>query len=53
LITISETPKNEAKIRGLGYIGLMAYGLWLMAYGDHHQRHHWAMATGKSPHKMQ
>jgi hypothetical protein len=46
LITISETPKNEAKIRGLGYIGLMAYG-------DHHQRHHWAMATGKSPHKMQ
>ena len=31
------------KIRGLGYIGLMAYG-------NHHQPHHWAMATGKNPH---
>jgi len=31
------------KIRGLGYIGIMAYG-------SHHQRHHWAMASGQNPH---
>jgi hypothetical protein len=46
MTTTSDNPKDEVKIRGLGYIGLMAYG-------DHHQRHHWAMATGKNPHKMQ
>lgn len=45
LTTISDNPKDAVKIRGLGYIGLMAYG-------DHHQRHHWSMATGKNPHKM-
>jgi hypothetical protein len=32
------------KIRALGYIGLMAYG-------SHHQPHHWMMATGENPHK--
>ena len=31
------------KIRGLGYIGIMAYG-------SHHQPHHWAMASGENPH---
>jgi len=31
------------KIRGLGYIGIMAYG-------NHHQPHHWAMASGNDPH---
>ena len=31
------------KIRGLGYIGIMAYG-------NHHQPHHWAMASGENPH---
>ncbi len=31
------------KIRGLGYIGIMAYG-------NHHQPHHWAMASGDNPH---
>ncbi len=31
------------KIRGLGYIGLLAYG-------PHHQHHHWMMARGQSPH---
>jgi hypothetical protein len=46
MIATSDNPKDATKIRGLGYIGLMAYG-------DHHQRHHWAMATGKNPHKMQ
>ena len=46
LTTTSANPADADKIRGLGYIGLMAYG-------DHHQRHHWAMATGKNPHQMQ
>jgi hypothetical protein len=32
-----------AKIRGLGYIGLVAYG-------KHHQSHHWQMAIGSDPH---
>jgi hypothetical protein len=46
ILTItSDNLKDAARIRGLGYIGLMAYG-------DHHQRHHWAMATGKNPHNM-
>ena len=31
------------KIRGLGYIGIMAYG-------SHHQPHHWAMASGENTH---
>ena len=31
------------KIRGLGYIGIMAYG-------NHHQPHHWSMASGDNPH---
>lgn len=43
LRTTSENPKDADKIRGLGYIGLMAYGM-------HHQAHHWAMATGQNPH---
>ena len=45
LTTTSKNPADYDKIRGLGYIGLIAYG-------DHHQRHHWAMATGRNPHKM-
>ena len=43
LTTTSPNKKEADKIRGLGYIGLMAYG-------NHHQFHHWAMATGKNPH---
>lgn len=43
LTTTSENPRDTSKIRGLGYIGLMAYG-------NHHQPHHWAMATGENPH---
>jgi len=43
LTTVSDNPKDTDKIRGLGYIGLMAYG-------SHHQAHHWAMANGKNPH---
>ena len=45
IISATTQKKNEIdKIRGLGYIGLMAYGA-------HHQPHHWMMATGKNPHK--
>jgi hypothetical protein len=38
------TPQDADKIRGLGYIGLVAYG-------KHHQAHHWQMATGSDPHQ--
>jgi len=38
--------EDVAKIRGLGYIGLIAYG-------QHHQLHHWMMATGMNPHQGQ
>jgi hypothetical protein len=37
-------PAEVAMIRGLGYIGIIAYG-------QHHQLHHWQMATGKHPHQ--
>jgi len=43
LKTTSNNKKDVDKIRGLGYIGLMAFGM-------HHQVHHWMMATGKNPH---
>jgi len=39
----ADNEKDIYKIRGLGYIGIMAYG-------NHHQPHHWAMATGSNPH---
>lgn len=44
ILTITTEDIGEVhKIRGLGYIGTMAYG-------NHHQPHHWAMATGSNPH---
>lgn len=39
----TNNPDEVDKIRGLGYIGLMAYG-------KHHQKHHWMMATDRNPH---
>lgn len=45
LTVTTENVQEIDKIRGLGYIGLMAYG-------KHHQPHHWSMATGNSPHQM-
>ncbi len=38
-------PSGEAteKIRALGYIGILAFGA-------HHQRHHWMLVQGESPH---
>jgi hypothetical protein len=43
---ITVTTKNDKeidKIRGLGYIGVIAYG-------DHHKKHHWSMASGEEVH---
>lgn len=42
----SSNPGDVAKIRGLGYIGIIALG-------KHHQLHHWQMATGINPHQHQ
>ena len=43
-ITVTTNKLSDIdKIRGLGYIGIMAYG-------NHHQPHHWAMASGENPH---
>ena len=41
---VGKNKDDVAKIRGLGYIGLIAYG-------KHHQLHHWMMATGVNPHQ--
>ena len=41
-VTTSDS-SEVAKIRGLGYIGILAHG-------GHHQRHHWMIATGQQPH---
>jgi hypothetical protein len=43
LTVTTDKVHDVAKIRGLGYIGVMAYG-------NHHQPHHWAIASGKNPH---
>ena len=37
-------PEEIARLRALGYIGVMALG-------DHHQVHHWGMASGNNPHQ--
>lgn len=39
----TERANEIEKIRGLGYIGIMATG-------NHHQLHHWLMITGQHPH---
>lgn len=41
---VGDSPNDAAKIRGLGYIGIVAYGA-------HHPAHHWQMATGGDPHE--
>jgi hypothetical protein len=35
--------KSKAKLRGLGFIGVLASGM-------HHQQHHWMIAKGQNPH---
>ena len=37
------TGGDSARIRGLGFIGLMTVGM-------HHQSHHLALASGQNPH---
>ncbi len=44
LIVTSGDPDVQAKIRGLGFFGLMATG-------SHHQEHHLAIARGKAVHQ--
>jgi hypothetical protein len=39
----TDDPSETAKIRALGYMGLLAYG-------QHHQRHHWHLVRGRHPH---
>jgi len=39
----TQKPEEVARLRALGYIGVMALG-------DHHQVHHWMMASGSNPH---
>jgi hypothetical protein len=43
LIVSSADPKQTAKIRGLGFFGILTEG-------SHHQMHHLAMATGEFAH---
>lgn len=43
LSVTSADPEQEARIRGLGFFGLLATGA-------HHQAHHWAIATGQPMH---
>ena len=43
LTVTADRPADVDRIRGLGYIGLMASGA-------HHTRHHWMIATGRHPH---
>lgn len=43
LVVTSDDPRQAARIRGLGFYGLMASGA-------HHQPHHWAIASGRNPH---
>ncbi len=44
LLRIETGQANEtARLRALGYIGIMALG-------NHHQVHHWLMASGQNPH---
>lgn len=46
LIIETNKPEEVVKLRAFGYIGIMAQG-------DHHQVHHWMMASGSNPHGSQ
>lgn len=43
LRVVADDPADVERIRGLGYIGLMATGA-------HHRKHHWMIATGRELH---
>lgn len=42
-LTVTAPPPDLAKLRAIGFFGLMAQGM-------HHQDHHWMMASGADPH---
>lgn len=44
LRTTTDDPAEVEKIRALGYMGLLAYG-------QHHPRHHWHLIRGQHPHE--
>lgn len=44
VLRVTGPASDVDKIRGLGYAGLIATGA-------HHRRHHWMIATGRSPHQ--
>ena len=44
---VTVTPPDQtsmAKLRALGFIGILTFGI-------HHQKHHWMLANGMSPHQ--
>ena len=43
LRVVSSHPDDQQRIRALGFYGLMALE-------QHHQAHHWTLATGGDPH---
>ena len=43
LLTVRPADKDAAKLRGLGFFGVLARGM-------HHQAHHLMIARGQSPH---
>ena len=43
IMTVIVPATDLAKLKGLGFYGIMASGM-------HHQPHHWMMATGSNPH---
>ena len=42
-LTVLTPPRDVAKVRALGFIGVMTRGM-------HHQMHHWMIARGEHPH---
>jgi hypothetical protein len=43
-LTVTVPPKDQDKLRGLGFIGVLAHGM-------HHQAHHLMIARGIDPHR--
>ena len=43
VVTVLVPPQAQAKIKALGFFGMIASG-------SHHQLHHWMMASGKNAH---
>lgn len=44
MVTVIVPSQDQAKIKALGFFGMMASG-------THHQAHHWMMASGQNPHE--